>query len=811
MTIRKKAASVLALGLALLLLLGLEGGLALDSSSPAVLISALYYDAYGSEQLDEAFQLMNVGAPVDIAGWQVTDNEAAVAFPARTLASGERIWCARTATAFEEEFGFKPDFEYGGNSDDGVPDMEVVAGSLEFGDSGGECVLRIPGQAEVIDTANGDGGGWPGGMASPDYASMERLDPTAPDDDANWGTNDGLTRNGLDAEGNPINGTPKAPNSLLTDDPQGGAGCVVINEVAWAGTAASSADEWIELYNNTDSPIDLRGWTLEAADGTPSIALSGVISPGGYYLLERTNDDTVSDIPADQVYTGALQNGGESLALRDEGGVIVDALVYEKGDVGQRGWSGPAVWPNPHFVAEGQVLYRKLDRATGWPVPDTDTAADWAQDPGDPLDGRKVRYPGWDLEELFQTARVTETARLKVLVAPDCAYEGLVEELEAAQESIQIEGYTFENAHLCGALLERLAEGVTVTVLLEGGPVRGLTDQERWICQQIEGAGGQVYFMHNDPEGGVHDRYTYQHAKFVIVDGKTLVVCSENLGYKGMPADDKDDGTWGSRGACLVTDAPGVVARAQAILSADLDLAHKDIVRWGSDPYGPPPIGFTPVYTSGGWSYDAPFSIPLVLTGTFPFEVVHCPENGLHGLLGLVDRAGVGDTVLVEQMYERKYWGPRGSSPERDPNPRLEAYIKAARRGAQVRVLLDGYYDDPADPRGNRATCDYLNAIARREGLDLQARLSNPTGLGIHNKMVLARIGGRGYVHLGSINGSEDSAKANRELAIQVQADAAYDYLAAVFAHDWEVASRPYRLYLPIIKKSWGFGRVGTN
>ena len=95
-------------------------------------------------------------------------------------------------------------------------------------------------------------------MASPDYASMERLDPTAPDDDANWGTNDGVTRNGLDAEGNPINGTPGAANSVLTDAPQGGAGCVVINEVAWAGTVASSADEWIELYNNTSSPVDLR-------------------------------------------------------------------------------------------------------------------------------------------------------------------------------------------------------------------------------------------------------------------------------------------------------------------------------------------------------------------------------------------------------------------------------------------------------------------------------------------------------------------------------------------------------------------------
>jgi hypothetical protein len=46
---------------------------------------------------------------------------------------------------------------------------------------------------------------------------------------------------------------------------------VVFSEIAWMGTTTSSNDEWIELYNNTDGAIDLTGWTLNAADGTPSI------------------------------------------------------------------------------------------------------------------------------------------------------------------------------------------------------------------------------------------------------------------------------------------------------------------------------------------------------------------------------------------------------------------------------------------------------------------------------------------------------------------------------------------------------------
>ena len=45
-------------------------------------------------------------------------------------------------------------------------------------------------------------------------------------------------------------------------------------------------------YNNTGLPIDLNGWTLQATDGTPDIALQGIIPAHGFYLLERQDDPT---------------------------------------------------------------------------------------------------------------------------------------------------------------------------------------------------------------------------------------------------------------------------------------------------------------------------------------------------------------------------------------------------------------------------------------------------------------------------------------------------------------------------------------
>lgn len=79
-----------------------------------------------------------------------------------------------------------------------------------------------------------------------------------------------------------------------------------------------------------------------------------------------------------------------------------------------------------------------------------------------------------------------------------------------------------------------------------------------------------------------------------------------------------------------------------------------------------------------------------------------------------------------------------------------------------------------------------LTTIAQEEGLDLSASLGDPTQYGIHNKMVLVDLGARGqYAHVGSINGSETSNKVNREAALQVRSTALFNYLYAMFDHDW--------------------------
>lgn len=106
---------------------------------------------------------------------------------------------------------------------------------------------------------------------------------------------------------------------------------MIINEISWMGTVGHSNDEWIELYNNTDFTINLNGWVLKSGDDAPKINLEGEVEPAGFYLLERTDDNTLPTVTADQIYAGALENAGEKLELHNDAGNLIDFVDCDSG------------------------------------------------------------------------------------------------------------------------------------------------------------------------------------------------------------------------------------------------------------------------------------------------------------------------------------------------------------------------------------------------------------------------------------------------------------------------------------------------
>lgn len=116
---------------------------------------------------------------------------------------------------------------------------------------------------------------------------------------------------------------------------------VLVNEIAWMGGPAPGVDpaqewryEWIELYNSSDSPISLQGWSIELyrAELDFHIALSGTIFPKGYALVGAS--EKIPGVTVNYQNLGAkLHNAGQRVLLRDATGVVVEEL-----DARDDGW-----------------------------------------------------------------------------------------------------------------------------------------------------------------------------------------------------------------------------------------------------------------------------------------------------------------------------------------------------------------------------------------------------------------------------------------------------------------------------------------
>lgn len=104
------------------------------------------------------------------------------------------------------------------------------------------------------------------------------------------------------------------------------AGTVVINEVAWAGSADGSNDEWLELYNNSGATVDLSNWKIKD-DGVVAFTFpaGATIASHGYSLIED-NENAVADRTADFIYNMSLANTGDSLELLDNNGESIDIV-----------------------------------------------------------------------------------------------------------------------------------------------------------------------------------------------------------------------------------------------------------------------------------------------------------------------------------------------------------------------------------------------------------------------------------------------------------------------------------------------------
>ncbi|MEZ4661092.1 MAG: phospholipase D-like domain-containing protein [Caldilineaceae bacterium] len=575
-------------------------------------------------------------------------------------------------------------------------------------------------------------------------------------------------------------------------------------------------DEAILLWNVGQDSQALAGWQLETKTRAAAFPITSTlqIAPGQRLWCtgeaaafrqsfgEEPACEWASDSdPAVLNLTNKLQltNTRGWIALKNADGKVVDVLRYGDEEQTVDGWTGAPVQPYTRgdVSAAGQVLERKRDPVSGLPV-DHDVATDWASDLTDAAWGRRVRMPGWlgwDDATLALPTLANAYATTTVAVGPEGLYAPLAAAFNTAAGSIDLSIYTFEHPQMTAVLVNALGRGVQVRMLLEASPPGGIDDLQRWCLAQLAAAGADIRYLaaRDEAPTGYRPRYRFTHAKYGIIDGQRVLLGTENFTTDSMPIPARKP-VGGRRGFYLLTDAPPVVQTLQQLFAADwqperfLDLRPFELTH---AKYGGPPDDFVMPEPTQWFVDESPFGEAITAASAGRFAVISAPENALRpdaGIWALIDQANAGDEIDLTQLYEHKYWGDSTSNPIADPNPRLAALIEAARRGARVYLLLDAFFDDSDGLRSNRATVEYITAVASAEGLDLAARLGNPARGGIHAKVVLLRLAGQPWSAVGSLNGGEISHKMNREVVLLTDQPHVYERLFEVFVHDWKVS-----------------------
>jgi hypothetical protein len=109
------------------------------------------------------------------------------------------------------------------------------------------------------------------------------------------------------------------------------AGAVQISEVLYDATGTDNGKVFVELWGAPGT--SLEGFTLEGVNGAdgavaPTLTLSGAIPADGFFVVGDT-DGTASQVAnVDLTLNFDLQNGPDSVVLRNALGQVLDSLGY---------------------------------------------------------------------------------------------------------------------------------------------------------------------------------------------------------------------------------------------------------------------------------------------------------------------------------------------------------------------------------------------------------------------------------------------------------------------------------------------------
>ena len=502
--------------------------------------------------------------------------------------------------------------------------------------------------------------------------------------------------------------------------------------------------EFLEICNQNNRSIDISGWYLtdrpnERVDKQPKIVFpEGSIIEAGSSIVISSNSSAYKnlfssypdfeynfDIPEvkDMIEKGSvvLSNKADVIALKDRYNRTIDAIVYGEWKY-VIGWKGKPAGR----LRKGEIFERK--RENGFYL-DTNTSLDW----------KIVKIGG----SKIGVTRFSGRMKVIAAISPDCSLDLLINELLTARRCVIISSYTFGNPWIEDALIRLVERGVNVSVLIEGNPVAEKGDESSII--KLKEKGITIYEMKK--QGG-YRRYRFYHAKYCIIDNRSLIIGSANFDQNGYPKGK------GNREWLVIVRNSSVARFFYRLFKMDISMPDVYMVNISTRDEHNKPLASEDRFL--------PRIEPLEIKDNVTILPIISPDNSEKVLVEILRKAK--RSIYIEQMIFDPY----------DISRLTRELINASRRGVDVKIIANSRY---AEKEKLSVLRDY----------GIEVKLIDPEDLDLKNIHVKGIIVDNSTVVISSINLDHSSVYRNREAGLVIENQELARYFAKAFFLDWRM------------------------
>ncbi len=502
--------------------------------------------------------------------------------------------------------------------------------------------------------------------------------------------------------------------------------------------------EFLEICNQNNQSIDISGWYFtdrpnERVDKQPKIVFpEGSIIEAGSSIVISSNSSAYKnlfacypdfeynfDIPEvkDMIEEGSviLNNKADVIALKDRYNRTIDVIIYGEW---KRviGWEGKPVGR----LRKGEIFERKRENG---PYLDTNTSLDW-----------KIVKLG---RSKIDTTLFSGNMGIVGAVSPDCSLSVLIKELNTTKRFVILNSYLFANPWIEDILMRLMERGVNITILVEGNPVAEKENKDS--LKRLKDEGAIIYEMKSS-DG--YRRYRFDHAKYCIIDNRSLIIGSANFDRNGYPKGK------GNREWLVIVRNSSVARFFYRLFKMDISMPDVCVVNISArDEHNEP---FAPE------DKFLPRMEPLEVEDNVTILPIISPDNSEKVLVEILRRAK--QSIYIEQMIFDPY----------EIDRLTRELINASRRGVDVKIIVNSRY----------AEKEKLSVL-RDYGIDV--KLVDPKDLDLTNIHVKGIIVDNSTVVISSINLNHGSIYENREAGLVIENQEIARYFAKAFFLDWRM------------------------